>query len=58
MTAARLRELLLVRPSRRLLIDSTMTLLTTAAMFMTGSRGGRPRFAGGDGAGVPLLLPP
>ena len=40
MTAARLRELLLVRPSRRLLIDATMTLLTTAAMFMTGSRGG------------------
>ena len=40
MTATRLRELLLVRPSRRLLIDATMTLLTTAAMFMTGSRGG------------------
>jgi len=40
MTAARLRELLLVRPSRSLLTDATMTLLTTAAMFMTGSRGG------------------
>jgi O-antigen ligase len=40
MTAARLHELLLARPSRGLLIDATMTLLTTAAMFMTGSRGG------------------
>lgn len=40
MTAARLRELLLARPSRKLVIDATMTLLTTAAMFMTGSRGG------------------
>jgi O-antigen ligase len=40
MTAARLRELLFARPSRTLVIDATMTLLTTAAMFMTGSRGG------------------
>ena len=40
MTVVRLYERLFVRPSRRLALDATMTLLTTAAMFMTGSRGG------------------
>ena len=40
MTAARLRELLLVKPSPPLVLNSTMWLLTAAAMFMTGSRGG------------------
>jgi O-antigen ligase len=40
MTAARLRDLLLARPSRKLVIDATMALLTADAMFMTGSRGG------------------
>ncbi len=37
---ARLRQLLVTRPSRRLVLNLTMGFVTTAAMFMTGSRAG------------------